>query len=208
MRKLVKFGKSENCITVQTLCKDNAQHRYRNRSSSFYFLKEELKLVIAGVKQCIYSKDGYSWAEVCKRERVVEFQIYWLHSNGYSINGDIEYITVDYKKLFDWFYSDGESMKVLHIDSTRKTPKFVFKESKMLKKVLENDMVRKKFVKHITHFMNYDADEILFYDDFCDYSFGWTEMRNGKRIMNGGLIFHKDYDAPENLSKGKYGVHT
>jgi hypothetical protein len=224
MSKLIICGKTEHCITIQSLIRDKNDYKNRKRSNHFYFLKEEIEKVFeeertkdfARDRYHIIARDGYSFADIYTHDGVIEFQISWLENfstfsdtgRNISLKGEIESIRIDYDTFYNWYYSDSETLKALHVESTRRTPKFTFYESKRLKEILANDTVRKKFIKRVLYFKNYDADEIKFYDDFVDYSFEWCEWRDGQRGINGGLIFHKDYDNPEDLAKGYYGVHT
>jgi hypothetical protein len=49
---------------------------------------------------------------------------------------------------------------------------------------------------------------IMLYEDFAPYSFYWEEIGpNGKRSMNGGLIFHGQHDGGGNGSAPTFSVN-
>ena len=53
--------------------------------------------------------------------------------------------------------------------------------------------------------------EIILYKDFAPYSFYFEEMKDGNRIMNGGLLYHGNPDqsyAVQLVSSIGWSIHT
>ena len=53
--------------------------------------------------------------------------------------------------------------------------------------------------------------EIILYKDFAPYSFYFEQMKDGNRIMNGGLLYHGNPDqsfAVQLISSIGWSIHT
>jgi hypothetical protein len=87
--------------------------------------------------------------------------------------------------------------------------KVVVESRKNLGEVLKNKNLKKKFGKAIMRLFDPVHGEVVVGDDFMDYSFYFVKFnKDGDRDYNGGLIFHKNYENPIDLTKGHYSVHT
>lgn len=205
-RKLISISRSENCIIFRTISKDGANFRYKCKSSHFYALKSEIENALNG--GYAITRDICSFAVIRKLDDMLNIDFTWLESNGHKVEGAIESVYINLYEFIQWYYSDSEEYKTLNCDKHR-TPKIKFVQTESLSKVLANSEVRRKFIKKLMEFQNYKAGtRIDIYNDWSDYSFYWIEYAGDKKSMNGGLIFHRDYNEPENLKKGYYGVHT
>jgi len=56
-------------------------------------------------------------------------------------------------------------------------------------------------------FISAEGYMIMLYEDFAPFSFYWEEIApNGKRSMNGGLIYHGPHDGGGNGSEPTFSV--
>ena len=57
-------------------------------------------------------------------------------------------------------------------------------------------------------YISADGYTIMLYEDFAPYSFYWEEISpNGKRSMNGGLIYHGPHDGGGNGGAPTFSVN-
>ena len=205
-RTMVRFERTDNCITIQTVARKNG-HREHTKSDRFYVSKDSIKELFE--KGYIISQDIYSFLKMYKSndEKVLYMDFTWLESNGHTVKGRHERLELDFKGFEDWFNSDVLTHRQLdRIDNI--VPKITFNSSKNLKEVLGNRQIKRKFIKRLMQFQNPRCTEVVFCDDYIPYSFGFSRYINGKYEMCGGLICHKDYENPDDLSKARYSVHT
>jgi hypothetical protein len=58
------------------------------------------------------------------------------------------------------------------------------------------------------HYISTEGYTIMLYEDFAPYSFYWEEIApNGKRSMNGGLIYHGQHDSGGNGGSPTFSVN-
>ncbi len=143
-----------------------------------------------------------------RRSGTLAFGFLWLNRCGnQEIRGREETVTVQESQLMEFIREsakpDGQTHWAALGMTMARFPRFVFQSRRNLKAVVSNRMIRRRLCKTLeSHFRWPDTDEIVIYDDFVPYSFGFTEMRDGKRGICGGIILHNhDNDF-------YYGVHT
>lgn len=193
-------------MSFQTISNDNASFRFDNKSFRFLVLNSEIEELLAGEQ--IISKDIGNFLEAGINGDVIVFQITWLQSNGKHVKGEIEYFELDCQKFSDFWQSNQKSLKTLNTVSKKQTRLNVISIEKLRLVIKKNKKLRKKFTKKLSRLTSMCFDSIELMSDFGTYDFYWRGIENGKPSMNGGLIFHKDLQDPENLAKGKYSIHT
>jgi Domain of unknown function (DUF4120) len=63
-------------------------------------------------------------------------------------------------------------------------------------------------LEDLTKWVSADGYTVNLYTDFAPYSFYWEEIApNGKRSMNGGLIYHGQHDGGGNGSGPTFSVN-
>lgn len=146
-----------------------------------------------------------------KRAGTLTFGFLWLKRCGDNeLRGREETVTVLESRLMDFIREsenpDGPARWAALGMTMAHFPRFTFQSRRNLKAVVGNRMIRHRFCKTLeSHFRWPSTDEIIIYDDIVPYSFGFTELRNGKQGICGGIILHNhDHD----LQKSYYGVHT
>lgn len=216
--KMIKFTKSEHCIEIQSIVLDSTKQGEIQKSSHFYYLKEEIDKITECEEGRVLAKDGYSFAVLRKYDNKLHFEITWL--DGYSstkgnsiVKGKVEYFTVDFEPFYNWYLETEDStLRLLDRENVRPNAVIEYRGRKNLIEILSTPLVKRKFIKQIMDLKERaefcKCDKIYLHDDWVQYSFEWSRFIGTKRDMNGGLIFHKDYDNPTDLSKGKYGIHT
>jgi hypothetical protein len=217
MRTMVKFRKQDDKLVIHTVARDNDKiFRYKGKSDRFFFYKElVLKAIQTG--KAIIDKDIRNFAEVSVFEvhNIIRFSITWIKSSSMQTPfvAKQEDIYIEFGKFLDWLYSDDEEYSALDKRNARPN-KVVFTESgmKKVREVLSSQVVKRKFVKALSKNFFFGSStegrRIEFFSDFLDFSFYWRELINGKQCMTGGLILHRDFKDPENLSKAHYSIHT
>ena len=203
-RTMLKIEVLEHCITFRTVS-------HKRKSGMFYLSRKELEQLIA--KGYIITRDLYRFAEwsLDIMSDSLNIKFYWLNSSdGINMSGYIEYVEIKYSELSKTLEQGIDTKSnILARDNDRYSqhrPKLVFHQTGTLHNVLNNKIVRRKFVRAIRDGFRWPAAEkITFYND-SRYSFYWIETYLGdRRGLCGGLIFHC-YDG--DLSKGKYSIHT
>jgi hypothetical protein len=201
MRNLIKFSRNENTIAMQVYDKIN------KKSSNFYLLKSKIQDVLDG-KEMI-DRDIWSYCSIWKRENAMNFRVDWLEgAGGFKLEGYTQNFTISTSKFIEWYESEEEKYTCISINEN-KTAKFDVRCEKNLHEVINNKILKKKFTKGIQKLMCWQGETIELYDDWAEHSFYFVEKdKNNQRVMNGGMIFHHDYDEKDNLKKGYYGIHT
>lgn len=214
MRKMIRFGKREHTTSIQTIAKDNASFRYSGRSNNFLIITEKLDKLMNGEEEVIMDKDIYSYIRIYKTSDssglwILVFEIAWLNSSGNKLMGEIERFAIDYEKFAMFYYDDNKTeWKTLDKPEVKRRTKMQVECPERLREVVTNPLLKRRFIKQIMSLNNWDFETLYLCTDYVPYSFYWYAMTNGKRDMNGGIIFHKDHYEPENLRKGKYQIHT
>lgn len=205
-RTLVHMTFAKNCINVRTISfSRKSPHR-------FYILRSNLEEFLHNPEVIKHVRDINSFATIRMGQRTgtVEIEFTWLSGNDCNLSGYRETITLPYDmlvKFLDTSTLENKPItwKFLSIDNTRNRPQIVFKSRKNLHEALENDTIRHKLVHALRKQFNWPfAEKIELYDDYMPYSFGFNEIKNGKPVMNGGLILH----GQENMQKAYYSIHT
>lgn len=217
MKTMIKFIKQKDYLVIHTVAKDDDQIFRRGcKSDDFYFRKELIKEAIR-TNRTMIDRDIFSFAEVALFEvhNIIRFNFTWVKSSNAQTPfvARREDIYIQYGKFHDWLYSDAKSYSALDMKNA-KPNKVVFTESgmKKIKEVISSPVIKRKFIKALSRnfFLGSSTEgkRIEFFSDFLDYSFYWREVVNNMRGLDGGLILHRDYNNPENLSKARYSIHT
>lgn len=141
----------------------------------------------------------------------VTFTFTWLMRCGDSeLCGREESLTIPYVPMMSFIRASedpNEPKRWAALALTEQQyPRLVFHSKRNLKAVLANRKIYRKLRKELAlHFRWPGAEEIVIYDDFVPYSFGFTEKRNGETGICGGIIFHNHHN---DLETAYYGVHT
>jgi hypothetical protein len=185
----------------------------RYESKSFYIQADDIHRAVISERCRVIVKDGYSFCDLWynkKSEKLeMRFSLLNCSCNGNFLKGRQITVEVSYSKMSAWYaLGTDEPYKELHKDAPE-TGKLEIGNHDYLKKIIENPVVRKKFRKAIVNLVGWNKEITThLYSDFSDYSFYFVKMRGEKRDDNGGLIFHKDYKNPDDLSLGRYSIHT
>lgn len=206
-RGFMKLSKTDKCIVVQTVRVDGSDRKIV-KSSHFYIAKPEFEELLNTGR--VVSKDIYSFmlAHYDRELNRIEFEFSWLESNGFTLSGKIERTCIKADEVIRWLSSNKEELSVI-LASESRNGRIVVNAGKTIKAILGNKIVKRKFIKAISSISISNGRSYWFSDDFSDFSLYFV-VRNsiGEMCYNGGLIFHKDYKEPENLSKGYYSMHT
>lgn len=203
-RILVHATANKDCISLRTFS------RSRRFSHWFYILRSSLSELEH--KSEIIVHDIHSFA-ILHRDAIagtIEIEFTWLSGDEYNVSGYKETVILPYDKLMAFVYNstlEGDSVtwKALSIDNSGKCPPIVFKSRKNLHNVIANSTIRHKLVRFLRDEFNWpSAERIELYDDYIPYSFVFTEIKNGKPAINGGLILH----GQDNMKKAYYSIHT
>jgi hypothetical protein len=204
---MLVLKKTEHCVGMKIFQQERKNKSFGNDHSSynFYITKDEFNQLI--FRGYVYSKDiGY--ATLSTQDDILNVTIDWL---DYGSNGDIrgfqDKISVPIGNVIEWYMSNEEQLKILEYQEIKNSIFKVYCPERVNQVVSENRLKR-KFIKQMEHLQRMNFDSINLMSDFVDYSFYWEGFNNGKRTMNGGIIFHKDHSNPEDLNKGKYSMHT
>lgn len=205
-RTMVKISAEETTFSMKTFS------RAGRSSQRFIFLKKELDMLEE--KGHIIVSDIHSFAkmQLYKMDsgmEIIQITFTWLQGTGNNrVSGMEETVRLPYEQLKECMAAsevqNGVYQKLLSIEENRK-PKILFRSRQNLKSVVQKKTVRRKLGKFLDRQFNWPgAREICISDDFCPYSFFFTEYRrNGKGIC-GGIILH----GQENLATAYYGMHT
>ena len=234
MRKMLIFRKSDNCIGVTIVSKDNlikdkemnARYSWTSkanaRSSEFLITKDEIKDLLKRLENTkhnferVITRDIRSFCEigVSLNYNELHFEFTWLGSSGNDLKGHREILILDLEKFVSWYNSDTEILKLLE-KNTKKTFKLDIRCD--LKEVLANKIVKNKFRSFISK-LCYQEGVMTLYSDYMKYSFYFVKDSKFGGKYNGGIIFHKsNYDLVERYGKynnnceitsGRYGIHT
>jgi hypothetical protein len=210
MNTMIKVRKSSsNDFYIFSLINRNFN---RYKAKNFYISTEDVQRAVslAGMK-CVISKDVYSFCEMryCSESDRLEMEFYILDNAGEYLKGQRIRVKVNYPPMVAWCnLQPDEEYKEL-CKEEKETGKLKICDDKSLKRAIANPVVRKKLGKALIELAGNNKEITTnLYSDGAEYSFYFVKMRGEKRDYNGGLIFHKDYKNPADLSKGKYSVHT
>lgn len=208
LRTMVVLHMKDDFITLETVKNDKSEHRYKGKSySDMYITKKEMEYFFEEDKLVAKSFDNI--ISLYKTQNYISVELYWLHSNGYGIvEGHKEHFLLDYMTFDRWYWETKEdTFKMLNSIEKRST-KIEMLDTKNLKKVIENKLIRKKFGRSIINLIDYRSTVVKVSSDWVDYSFYFMKYIGNQFSYNGGLILHKDYDNKENLAKAEYSIHT
>jgi hypothetical protein len=191
--KLVKLYRTDHSVQLYTI------QRGRRRNGMFVLLDAEVRKFLDEGRLAIF--DGTHVAEFRRIGNHAEIQLRWGRNyTGDKLECDIEWVKIPFENLRSIFYMEPEQV-IYALDSFNKPNhvKLVFDGAQeRLHEVLGNKTTHRKFIKAIMRFQNWSGEKITFWPDFVENSFYWEETCAGRRVMNGGLIWHGD----------RYGMHT
>lgn len=194
----LKLTRSENCIMFQVL--ENIGTTVK-RSPIFYTSKLYIENDIRNLKDSRGFFDGDDTLRLYQEDELTFIRLrFFDNKSGYNF-----YIYTS--KLADFIFGSSE-MALIPVTRPTIKSKIVLQSRKNLGDILQNKMLKKKFGRAIARLADCNNEEVHVSDDFVDFSFYFVKYYKGERSYNGGLIFHKDYTNPTDLSKGKYSVHT
>ena len=200
-RTLVKIYTSKDCIGFRTISRKGKSSRFLTTRSEF----NELDYMTDYV-----ASDCCGFAEFYRDpdKDTLRIRFTWLKGSGENLTGREETVVLRYSDIATFLsdhYDDEAEYKALSIDCTYR-PKLVFHSSKEnLHAAVNNKVIRRKLSRALRdNFKWPDSDEILFFNDFCPYSFFFIDLRKGEQVMCGGLILH----GQENMRKAYYSLHT
>lgn len=207
VKSLIKATKSGKDFVIMKVV--SASKKYPNR---FYISREVLKTAIK--KGYAIDKDIYNFAEIsCLHdENLIKVVFSWLDGSGTGIlAGRREEILLNGQEFTRWLKSKNTEYKALSLERGNVPNKVVITDSArdVLKNILGDKDIKKKFVKAFSQAFLRNADRIYYlYSDFVENSFVWVEEVGGKRGIVGGLIFRTDRSNPTDLRKASYSMHT
>lgn len=180
----------------------------RSKKSPHRFYISRHKLEELEHKSEVIANDIYSFAMLRRNAYAgtVEIAFTWLGSDGNSVSGYQDAITLPYGKMMECLHQSKPYVWiVLSIDNSMKQAKIVFKSRKNLHAALGNVVIRRKLVRFLRDQFQWECSEkIEIYDDFVPYSFFFRETRNGKTGISGGIILH----GQEDMENAYYSMHT
>ena len=204
-RNMLKISTSAEFLVLHTYS------RSRKLSHGFYVDRDKFWELERNGFAAVFDRPSVLTIRVNSRNNTVTFTFSWLNRfDSGELHGREETITVPEAPLMEFVRRseemDGPKQWAALALPAPRGPRLVFRSRKNLKAVAGNRMLFRKLRKELdSHFRWPGADEIILYDDFAPYSFGFEERRNGSRGICGGVILH-NYDG--NLKTAYYGVHT
>lgn len=202
MRTMINLSKSEHCVSIQTIAKNDKSFRHNYRSSHFLVTYNELNDLFRN--RYLTCKDIYSFAHMNVNEEILTIEFYWLDSNGEYLKGEIESIRIDYKKFKEFVENQEiDKLKLLDVPEVPNT-NIKFNAPNALAYILKDKLLKRKFIKFMRdRFTFFRGDEVLIFDDYMLGSFYFKVFNNGVFIYNGGIILH---NAGEKDSY--FAIHT
>lgn len=199
-RTLVYMTFRDDCIGLRTVS--------RSKKSPHRFYISRHKLEELEHKSEVIANDIYSFAMLHRNAYAgtVEIAFTWLGSDGNSVSGYQDAITLPYGKMMECLrQSKPYVWKALSIDNSMKQAKIVFKSRKNLHAALGNGAIRRKLIRFLRDQFQWECSEkIEVYDDFVPYSFNFREIKDGKAGISGGIILH----GQEDMETAYYSMHT
>lgn len=202
MGTLIKIEKRENTIGFRTVAKDGKSFRRGHSSQTFLITKEDIEELFR--KKYLVGKDIYSFASCSISDKVIAIEFFWLDSAGNRLTGETESIIISLEKFENFFYNEGiQTMDLINIEE-KKCGVIKVNAPNTMAYIMKDKLLKRKLTKFLRdNFRWYRCDEIQLYDDYSKGSFCFTETRNGRRGICGGIILH---DAG---SKNSYfQIHT
>lgn len=155
-------------------------------------------------------RDFSAFAQIQIREdshygKCATINFFWLKSVGdCRYTGWEERISIPYEKFQEAFTGRNVQLKILSLPEKR-IPKIRFESRRNLKETAKNPRLRRKLGRFLSrNFQWANSTEIVLYDDFLPYSFGFCEYcTNGTGII-GGVILH----GQERMRTADYSMHT
>lgn len=185
--------------------------RAHKLSHSFYVNRDKFWELERNGFVAVFDHPSVLTIRINNRNNTVIFTFAWLnrYSSG-ELHGREEIVTVPEAPLMEFVRRseepDGAKRWAALALPEPRGPRLVFRSRRNLKAVIGNRMLYRKFRKELNqHFHWQGSDEIIIYDDFMPYSFGFTEMRNGESGICGGIILHNYHN---DLTTAYYGIHT
>ena len=172
----------------------------RSKKSPHRFYISRHKLEELEHKSEVIANDIYSFAMLRRNAYAgtVEIAFTWLGSDGNSVSGYQDAITLPYGKMMECLHGSKPYVwKALSIDNSMKQAKIVFKSRKNLHAALENGIIRRKLIRFL-------RDQFQWERDFMPYSFFFRETRDGEAGISGGIILH----GQEDMETAYYSMHT
>lgn len=176
----------------------------------FYILKERIRELEQDKSMTV--KDCGSYAELSQirstaGQRILRITFSWLKEeyNG-ELTGRRETVELPYDLFYQAATEDTTSCEWKILSMVNKSrPKILFESRSNLHNAVRNPRVRKKLGRFFSrHFQWPHSQKIVLSDDWCPYSFNFTEYRNEGEGMFGGVILH----GQENMRTAFYGIHT
>ena len=203
-RIMVKATTTERCVCLRTIS--------WAKKSPFQFYIPRKDLLRLRQETYLVVNDLYSFAEIYRRPGArVQIRFYWLSEQGCtgSMQGWKQEVMLPMGQLLDFAERGGwengpEMWKLLSIEDTF-CPRFVFTDTRNLRKAVENPTVRRKLARFLSRNFHYcNATEIRLSDDYLPYSFFFQEMVGDMVGLCGGVILH----GQEDLATAQYSIHT
>lgn len=203
-RILIHAVANKDCISFKTMS------RSRKSPHWFYVLRSKLAELEHKSKIIVHDINSFAILYRDSNTGTIEIEFTWLSGDVNNVSGYKETVILPYDKLMAFVYNSATegspvTWKALSIDNSRKCPKIVFKSSRNLHNVIADSTIRHKLVHSLRDSFNWpSAEKIELYDDYIPYSFVFTEIKNGKPAISGGLVLH----GQDNMQKAYYSIHT
>lgn len=202
-RTMLKVREDENFFIFKTIARDwKSDSLYVNRCVLDELnRKERITVNDCGSIATFYRNPSSGMAEIT---------FYWTQRlDGGKLTGRWNKVLIPWQAFSDFMersaQPDGPKVWKALSDADQHYPRLIFSNSKRLKEVIANKVVKRKFFKYLRNAFKWpNSDEIHIYGDFEPYSFTFCEFRNGREYMNGGIILHNR----EDMNKAYYAIHT
>ncbi len=188
--KMVKLVRTDSSVQLYTI------QRGQKKNGMFVLLNKEVRGFLDQGYLAVF--DLSHVAEFRQIGNYAEIQLRWGHNyTSATLECDIEWVKIPFETIKSAYYMEpGQAVYALDSYNKPNHVKIVFQSSDgRLREVLDSKDTRRKFIRAITAFQNWSGEKITFWPDYMDNSFYWEETHDGRRVMNGGLIWHGDHYA-------------
>jgi hypothetical protein len=178
----------------------NRQNKWSYR---FYIHKDKVQEMMSG--KAIHYADGALYLTMVrymypnKKQSTIAVRMHQLDFGNQTFK--TWRADIDLTGFENWMLSDEKEYKCLDIVESH--PIFRITAQRNLPLVLADKLKKRAFIQILKRWLNYEGC-IWIYDDFCEYSFGFSKYLGSfdrdNLNYNGGIIWHKD--------SNRYGVHT
>lgn len=205
-RTLIKVYAGEGFFSLKTISKEFGA------SKSFYIQDSDWKKLMEWGHVIVSDICSFAEMHLCPGKndgKTVKITFSWLRNQGFDrLAGRTETVRLPCEKLIQCIEASrsrgGNSQPLLSLKQNQRAT-ITFHSRKNLVQVAGRKNLRRKLGKFLDrHFNWYGTKNIRVVDDFCPYSFFFTEECLSGPGICGGVILH----GQEDMKTAHYEIHT